>query len=590
MRHRKQSVLRVTSLEDRSLPSATFVPAWNELVVNVAQQRGQGNQQSARALAMMNAAIYDSVNAIDPTHTVYHVDARAFPDVSIASAAAAAAQAAHDVAVKLYTNPDDVAAFDQLRDDQLGTIPDGPAEDAGVALGAYVADQIVTWRSTDGSNGSVPYEHRFEPGQWRPTPPAFNQTPATPHWRFVTPFAMESGDQFRAGPPAKLTSAKYTKAFREVEKLGSIDSTTRTPEQTEIAFFWAGVGVSNAGVGIWNQIARTVAESEDLSLVENARMFAQMSVANADAFIAGFDTKYHYNYWRPVTAIRAADTDGNGHTTADPNWTPLLVTPNHQSYLSLHSTQSMAAAQSLKAFFGTDHVPFTATWDGVERLFNKFTDAAEEAGQSRIYGGIHWNFDSAMGLKQGKKIGQHVANSAFQPLDDCDDDLTAAAAPNREIHRVLRAQQVQPLLTEALRRWDAAGVDTSSLSGLDVRIADLGGLTLGRADDGVIWVDDNAAGWGWFVDRSARNDSEFTRGGNQGEKNRMDLLTVLSHELGHLLGETHAGDGVMQETLAAGTRRTAEPAPDTSWLRGVSAGMDSPVIGDGVFGATSKRK
>ena len=132
----KKSRLRVESLDERSLPSATFVLDWNELLVNVAQQRAQGNQQSARALAMMNSAVYDSVNAINPTHTVYHVDARAFPDVSTASADAAAAQAAHDVAVRLYTNPADVQAFDTLRDNQLGTIPDGPAEDAGVALGA----------------------------------------------------------------------------------------------------------------------------------------------------------------------------------------------------------------------------------------------------------------------------------------------------------------------------------------------------------------------------------------------------------------------------------------------------------------------
>jgi hypothetical protein len=243
--------------------------------------------------------------------------------VAGASADAAAAQAAHDVAVRLYTNPLDVQAFDNLRNAQLGTIPDGPAEDAGVALGAYVANDIVTWRSTDGSTATVPYEHHFEPGQWRPTPPAFAPNPATPQWRFVTPFALESGDQFRPGPPPALTSADYATAFQEVKELGSLNSATRTPEQTEIAFFWAGLGVTNAGVGIWNQIARRVAAEHDLSLADNARLFAQMSVANADAFIAGFDTKYAYNYWRPVTAIRAADTDGNNATVQDSTWTPL---------------------------------------------------------------------------------------------------------------------------------------------------------------------------------------------------------------------------------------------------------------------------
>jgi PAP2 superfamily len=587
MRLTQQTRLRVEALEDRSVPSAAFVLDWNELLTNVQQARGQGNQQAARALAMMNAAVYDSVNAVNPTHTVYHVDAQGFPDVSIASADAAAAQAAHDVAVRLYTNPAEVARFDGLLATELGEVPDGPAEDAGVALGAYVADQIVTWRANDGATASVPYVQRFEPGQWRPTPPAFAQTPNTPQWRYVTPFAMTSGDQFRPGPPPALTSAEYTAAFQEVKELGRIDSTTRTPEQTQIAFFWAGAGVSNAGVGIWNQIARTVAAERDLSLADNARLFAQMSVANADAFIAGFDTKYEYNFWRPVTAIRAADTDGNPDTAPDPTWTPLIATPNHQSYVSLHSTQSMAAAQSLAAFFGTDQVPFTATWAGVDRSFNKFTEAAKEAGASRIYAGIHWSFDKAVGLQQGRKIGQYVADNFFQPLGE---SLTAAGAPARPVHQSLRANRVQPLLAEALARWQAAGVDTSALAGIDVRVADLGGTTLGLASGRTIWLDDNAAGWGWFVDRTPRGDSEFSRPGNQGERHRMDLLTVLEHEVGHLLGYGHEPTGLMQETLAAGTRVTVGPAAakpgDSATL--IAWSPDSPVF-EGLVSGTAKK-
>jgi hypothetical protein len=174
--------------------------------------------------------------------------------------------------------------------------------------------------------------------------------------------------------------------------------------------------VSNAGVSIWNQITRTVAAEHYLSLDDTARLFAQVSVANADAFIAGFDTKYEYNYWRPVTAIRAADTDSNPDTAQDLTWTPLIVTPNHQSFVSLHSTQSMAAAESLASFFGTDHIPFTATWAGVERSFNKFSAAAKEAGQSRIYAGIHWSFDKAAGLQQGRKVGKYVADHYFLPV------------------------------------------------------------------------------------------------------------------------------------------------------------------------------
>jgi hypothetical protein len=410
---------RVEQLEDRCLLSAAFIPEWNSLLLDVQQAHGQGNQQSARALAIMGAAVYDSVNAVHPTHSVFHVDARAFPGVATASADAAAAQAAHDVAYTLYTQAADRARFDALLTTQLAEVPDGPAETTGVALGDFVAGQMLSWRANDGSSAVVPYVIRTGPGAWQPTPPAFAQTPATPQWPFVTPFALKSGSQFRPGPPPALTSADYTRAFQEVKALGGDGTTTpstRTAEQTEIAFFWAGLGVSNAGVAIWNQIAQTVATAHDLSLADNARLFAQLSVANADAFIASFDAKYTYNYWRPVTAIRAAETDGNPDTLQDSTWTPLIATPNHPSYVSNHATQSRAAAEALAAFFGTDQVSFTATWAGVDRSFKKFTDAAKEAGMSRIYAGIHWSFDKAAGEQLGRKVGQYVADHYFQPL------------------------------------------------------------------------------------------------------------------------------------------------------------------------------
>jgi hypothetical protein len=558
MRLTKRSVLRVEQLEDRCLLSADFVLQWNDLLVDVQRLRAQGNQVSARALAMMNAAVYDSVNAINPTYTVYHVDARDRPEAATASPDAAAAQAAHDVAYALYTQTAERARIDDLLTTQLAEVSDGQAETDGIALGQYVAAQILTWRATDGSTATVPYSYGSGPGVYQATPPnAPTATPATPQWPGVTPFALQEGDQFRPGPPPELTSAAYTAAFNEVKSLGSINSTTRTPEQTEIALFWAGVGVSNAGVGIWSQITQTVAREHNLSLADNARLFAEVSVANADAFIAGFDAKYTYNFWRPVTAIRAADTDGNPDTVQDSTWTPLIVTPFHPSYVSLHAGQSRAAAEALAAFFGTDHVPFTATWGGVTRSFNKFTDAAKEAGMSRIYAGIHWSFDKAAGENLGRKIGQYVVDNFFQPLTGSGGKhLEAATAAPAPVNVSLHANQVQPLLAAALARWQAAGVDTSALHGIDVRIADLGGLTLGQAADGVIWLDDNAAGWDWFVDATPWEDSEFTTPGDQGEVGHMDLLTVLEHEIGHLLGREHEAAGVMQETLTAGSRRT----------------------------------
>jgi hypothetical protein len=285
MRLMKQRSLRIEQLEDRCLLSAGFVLDWNSMLLDVQRVRAQGNQQSARALAIMGAAVYDSVNAIAPTHTVYHVDARAFPDVSTASADAAAAQAAHDVAYALYTQTAERMRFDALLTTQLAEIPDGPAETRGIALGQYVAAQMLAWRANDGSSASVLYVPGTEPGDWQPTPPNPPGTmPATPQWPYVTPFALASGDQFRPGPPPALTSADYTQAYLEVKALGGNGTTTpstRTPEQTEIAKFWAGAA-SNSGIAIWDQIAQTVAVEHNLSLADSARLVAQVNVASAD--------------------------------------------------------------------------------------------------------------------------------------------------------------------------------------------------------------------------------------------------------------------------------------------------------------------
>jgi hypothetical protein len=421
-------------LEDRYLPS-NIVFDWTNLALEAGRLAKETNQLASRSLAILQAAIYDSVNAINPAYSVYHVDATAFPGASTASAEAAAAQAAHDVTVSIYGHPATVD-FEGTLQAELAAIPDGTSKDDGIALGQYVAAQMLAWRANDGSSAKVPYTIGTNPGDWQPTPPNFSKTPATPQWPYVTPFAMTSGSQFRPGPPPELTSADYTEAFQEIKPLGGDGVTTpstRTPEQTEIAWFWSGYTakfgqVSNGGVKIWEQIAETVSAGQDLTLAENARLFAQLNVALADSYIAGFDAKYSFQeghgFWRPVTAIRAADTDGNPDTIPDPNWTPLITTPNHPSYIALHACQSEAAAQALAAFFGTDHVTFTVTWpdpydanaEDVQRTFRKFTEAAHEAGMSRIYGGIHWSFDVAQGWHVGLQVGQYVTDNYFLPI------------------------------------------------------------------------------------------------------------------------------------------------------------------------------
>jgi hypothetical protein len=462
-------LLRVELLEDRCLLSADFVFDWNDLLLDVQRVRAQGNPQSARALAIMGAAVYDSVNAVNPTHTVYRVDARALPGASTASADAAAAQAAHDVAFALYTVRADRDRFDTLLGDQIGELLTGGASGVaeGITLGQFVAAQMLAWRANDGSAASKPYTIGTEPGDWQPTPPAFAQTPATPQWPDVIPFALASGDQFRPGPPPALASAAYTAAFEEVKSLGSLTSSTRTPEQTEIGLFWAGLGVSNAGIAIWDQVAQTVAVEQHLSLADSARLFAQVNVASADAFIASFDAKYTYNFWRPVTAIRAADTDGNPNTVQDPTWTPLIATPNHPSYGSNHATQSRAAAEAMAAFFGTDQIRFKATWDGVTRSFKKFTDAAKEAGKSRIYAGIHWSYDVAAGESLGRKVGQYVTNHYFQPLAGSGGATHRDVLPKGEGARPRRGHEANAVTQSTLSSGAGRSVDPALAADVD---------------------------------------------------------------------------------------------------------------------------
>jgi hypothetical protein len=275
-------------------------------------------------------------------------------------------------------------------------------------------------RQDDGDTDVVAYTPGTGPDDWQPTPPAF--APALlPQYATLTPFAIDSPDQYRAAPPPSLTSEAYERAFEEVKAIGAVNSATRTAEQTEIARYWAGPSGTVQPPGQWNRIARTVATTQGNSLGENARLFALLNVGMADAVISCWDNKYAYNYVRPVTAIRNAANDGNPDTEADPTWTPLLTTPGHPSYSSGHSSVSAAAATVLGDFFCDDSIAFTDTNElsaggaTVTRSFDGFWEAAEEAANSRLYGGIHWRFDNEVGLETGREIGGFVANHLLQP-------------------------------------------------------------------------------------------------------------------------------------------------------------------------------
>jgi membrane-associated phospholipid phosphatase len=235
----------------------------------------------------------------------------------------------------------------------------------------------------------------------------------------VTPFCLQSASQFRVGPPPDLTSQDFTDAFNLTKDLGAIDSTSRTADETDAALFWQGIAIANNGpFGHFDQIAQIVAVAQGNTLVQNARLFALLDLAEADLFIACWDSKYTYNFWRPVTAIRAADTDGNPDTVADPNWTPLMATPSHPSYPAAHATLSRGSATVLAAFFGTDSISFSLSYaglPGVTRSYDSFSAAAQEAEMSRIWAGFHWSTDIAAGDPLGQSVATYVVQNFLLP-------------------------------------------------------------------------------------------------------------------------------------------------------------------------------
>lgn len=389
-----------------ALPVATaadVVLDWNQQLLSAVAATSTSPPMASRAMAMVHTAVYDAVNSVNPTHRGYLA---VYPTLAGTSADAAAAQAARDVLAALY--PSRAAIFDAQLAQSLAAIPDSPGKAAGLALGAHAASQTLGSRANDNATLVVPHTPGTQPGRWRPTPPGHGPA-LLPNWPLVTPFAMSSGSQFRPASMPSLTSQEYTDAYNEVKSLGAVDSATRTPEQTQIALLWAAGAGTVTPPGMWNQIAAQISQQRSLTTHENARLFALLGIGLADAAIASWDCKYAYNFWRPVTGIREGDADTNPDTAGDAAWTPLLVTPPFAAFTSGHSTFSSAAATILADYFGTDSISFTAESVGITREFDSLWAAAEEAGQSRIYGGIHWQFDNSAGLHCGGEIGTLVS-------------------------------------------------------------------------------------------------------------------------------------------------------------------------------------
>jgi membrane-associated phospholipid phosphatase len=386
---------------------------WNQVLLTIVNTPGAqpATVHPTRSFAILHAAIYDAVNSIDRTHEPYLVSVRAPRGASETAAADAAARA---VLVALY--PAEQSTIDADYAAELAQVADGPARDKGVNVGVRVAADTLAVRADDGSNATPPpFVAGAAPGDYRPTPPNL-AAPVFTGWARVTPFVLEDGSQFRPAPPPALTSDAYAAALAEVRSLGSATSSTRTAEQTQIGTFWS-PPIQN----FWNQIADTVALTKHSDLPRTARLFAALDLSLADSTIAFYDAKYTYRLWRPVTAIREADADGNPNTVGDPAWLPLAGnTAPDPSYPGAHSALSAAAATVLASVYG-DAQSFAVSSPalaGVTRSFTSFSGAAQEAGLSRIYAGQHTRLDHVAGVALGQDVARFVLRNVLLPARD----------------------------------------------------------------------------------------------------------------------------------------------------------------------------
>lgn len=385
--------------------SVNPVVQWNKNLLAIVRTPGAqpATIHPTRSFAIMHAAIYDAVNSIDRKHRPYLVRFRASRH---ASQEAAAAVAAHDVLIALY--PAFESALDAELQQSLAQIPDEESKKEGIRIGQAVAERILTLRSDDGSSAEpVPYVFGTAPGDYQSTPPNFPPQPQFTHWSRVHPFALRRSSQFRPGPPPALTSDRYADAFNQIKSVGVAEGTTATADEMLTGRFWNGP-IQN----YWNEIAQSASTGRHLTTARSARLFALLNLSFADAVIGFYEAKYVYNFWRPVTAIRAADTNDNPETKPDPNWLPLVGnTPPDPSYPGAHAVISGAGAEVLISFLERDSFNLTVSSEvlpGVERSFTSFSAAAEEASMSRVFAGVHFNFDETAGQRMGRRIAEFV--------------------------------------------------------------------------------------------------------------------------------------------------------------------------------------
>jgi hypothetical protein len=383
---------------------------WNVIALQTTAAAPFNPPLESRSLAIVHAAIFDAVNSITGEFHPYAVDLEVPDD---ASAEAAAVAAAHFALVEIYSAQK--TALDAAYIASMAEIPDSPSKAQGIVIGETVAARILARRANDGVANAIvsPYTPGTQPGDWIPAPPALRPA-LDPGWGNVLPFFLREGSQFRPGPPPALTSAEYARDFNEIKEVGSANSGVRTPAQTELAKFWISTGPQ-----IWNPAARQMAIAKGLTLSQNARLFALLNMAGADAFIAAWDAKYRYNQWRPITAIRAANSMTNPDTVADPAWTPLLTTPPFPDYIAGHTTFAGAAEKVLEHVFGTNPgivMQLTSAAEpGVVETYSTFDEIAAGVVEARVLAGIHWRTSSERGRRVGQQLGAFAVRFFLTP-------------------------------------------------------------------------------------------------------------------------------------------------------------------------------
>jgi hypothetical protein len=395
-----------------TVAGADVVLEWNAIMVALVQDQPPPSMN--RFAAITHLAVFEAVNAVTGEHMPY---LGTVPPARGASAEAAAVSAAH--AVLRHYFPDRATSLDAARARSLARIPEGSAKHRGIALGEAAAAQMIAARTNDGSESPEFYLPSFaNPGEWQLTPACPPPGGVFLHWRNIRPFGLRRGDQFRSEPPPALNSARYTRDYKEVQAVGGRDSTERPQDRANVAKLYAAIG----DAALWNPIARQLAETRRDSLSRNARTFALLNMVLSDAGVAVLDTKYHYNFWRPETAIVAAVSDGNEKTEPDASYVPFIATPCFPSYPSGHASTSHAAREVLERIFGKRGHAITVSSPAEPGIMMKYTRLSEitsDIDDARVYGGIHFRFDQEGGAEQGRQVGRYVYTHWLRPVRGC---------------------------------------------------------------------------------------------------------------------------------------------------------------------------